>query len=110
MSWKPARPFPAAAWLGTSSTASARTLEEICPGAAEGTGALWGGGHGHRLLTLVGGLGSDDRARQVSFLGLTTDLERAITLMAADLHEHLGQAIPYARMNRIVPPWSLPGG
>ena len=26
--------------------------------------------------------------------------------MSADLHEHLGQLIAYARMNGIKPPWS----
>jgi hypothetical protein len=26
--------------------------------------------------------------------------------MTADLHEHLGQLIAYARMNGITPPWS----
>ena len=27
-------------------------------------------------------------------------------LVGGDLHEHLGQLIAYARMNKIVPPWS----
>jgi hypothetical protein len=62
------------------------------------------------LLTLVRGLSEEDRRRQVSFFGLTTDLTSAITLMGTDMHEHLGQAIAYARMNRIVPPWSRPEG
>ncbi len=26
--------------------------------------------------------------------------------IGGDLHEHLGQLIAYARMNKIVPPWS----
>lgn len=63
---------------------------------------------GH-LVELVRSLTRDDRARQVGFFGLTTDLTSAITLMGTDMHEHLGQAIAYARMNRIVPPWSRPG-
>lgn len=29
-----------------------------------------------------------------------------ILFVAGDMHEHLGQLIAYARMNRIVPPWS----
>ena len=33
----------------------------------------------------------------------------AVTWLA-DQHEHLGQLIAYARMNRIVPPWSRTGG
>jgi len=63
---------------------------------------------GH-LVELVRPLTDEHRARQVDFFGLTTDLTSAITLMGTDMHEHLGQAIAYARMNRIVPPWSRPG-
>ncbi len=62
------------------------------------------------LLALVRGWSEEDRARQVSFFGLTVDLTTAVTLMATDMHEHLGQSIAYARMNRIVPPWSRPPG
>lgn len=29
-----------------------------------------------------------------------------VLFVAGDMHEHLGQLIAYARMNRIVPPWS----
>ncbi len=58
------------------------------------------------LLGIVRGASAADRARQVSFFGLNVDLGTAFTLMANDMHEHLGQAIAYARMNRVVPPWS----
>lgn len=61
------------------------------------------------LLGLVGGLGPEERERPASFFGLTTDLGTALDLMANDMHEHLGQAIAYARTNGIVPPWSRPG-
>lgn len=30
----------------------------------------------------------------------------SVLFVAGDMHEHLGQLIAYARMNRIVPPWS----
>ena len=62
------------------------------------------------LLSLIRGLSEEERARQVSFFGLTVDLTTAVTLMGTDMHEHLGQAIAYARINGIVPPWSRPGG
>lgn len=62
------------------------------------------------LLDLVRGLSEEDRQRQVNFFGLTVDLTTAVTLMGTDMHEHLGQAIAYARMNRIVPPWSRSDG
>jgi hypothetical protein len=29
-----------------------------------------------------------------------------VLFVAGDMHEHLGQLIAYARVNRIVPPWS----
>jgi uncharacterized damage-inducible protein DinB len=29
-----------------------------------------------------------------------------LTLLVAHMHEHLGQAIAYARINGVVPPWS----
>ncbi|NIR46345.1 MAG: hypothetical protein GWN99_18000 [Gemmatimonadetes bacterium] len=57
-------------------------------------------------IGIVRGLSDEERARQVNFFGLTVDLGTAVTLMANDMHEHLGQSIAYARMNQIVPPWS----
>jgi uncharacterized damage-inducible protein DinB len=52
-------------------------------------------------------------------LGATTDLEKPAKLFGREstngavqilivthLHEHLGQAIAYARMNKVTPPWS----
>lgn len=58
------------------------------------------------VLGIVRGLTSEEREREVNFFGLTVPLETAVTLMATDMHEHLGQSIAYARMNQIVPPWS----
>lgn len=58
------------------------------------------------VIGLSTGLSEEQRARQVNFFGLTADLHTALTLMQTDMHEHLGQSIAYARMNRIVPPWS----
>lgn len=48
--------------------------------------------------------------RPVTFFGLEVPLGTAVTLMANDMHEHLGQLIAYARTNRVVPPWSRPDG
>jgi len=58
------------------------------------------------VIGIVRNLSDEDRAREVGFFGLTTDLGTAVSLMANDMHEHLGQSIAYARMNQIVPPWS----
>jgi DinB superfamily len=60
----------------------------------------------NHVVTLTRKLPEADRARQVSFFGLHVDLGTALTLMQTDMHEHLGQAIAYARMNHVVPPWS----
>jgi hypothetical protein len=60
------------------------------------------------LIDLVAGLTPEQRAQEVGFFGLTVDLGTAVTLMANDMHEHLGQSIAYARANGIVPPWSRP--
>jgi hypothetical protein len=56
-----------------------RTLTALDPSALAGTHQLFGGNH-----TIV----------ETSFD------------MTADLHEHLGQLIAYARMNHVTPPWS----
>ncbi len=42
------------------------------------------------------------------FGGDHTIIETSV-IMTADLHEHLGQLIAYARMNGVVPPWSAKG-
>ncbi len=58
------------------------------------------------VSNLIENMSDVDRSREVNFFGLDVDVATAITLMANDMHEHLGQSIAYARMNRIVPPWS----
>jgi hypothetical protein len=52
--------------------------------------------------------GMSDAARAASgrTFGRDMKVDAGITLALSDLHEHLGQLIAYARMNRIVPPWS----
>ena len=46
------------------------------------------------------------RAADGRTFGRDMRVDAGITLALSDLHEHLGQLIAYARMNRIVPPWS----
>lgn len=58
------------------------------------------------VIGIAMSLSDEDRAREVNFFGLNVGVGTAVTLMANDMHEHLGQSIAYARMNRIVPPWS----
>lgn len=43
---------------------------------------------------------------EIPFFGQERTISEAIYILLADMHEHLGQAIAYARMNQVVPPWS----
>ena len=47
-----------------------------------------------------------DIDKKIRFFGAERTLGEAFYLMASDMHEHLGQAIAYARMSHIVPPWT----
>jgi hypothetical protein len=38
--------------------------------------------------------------------GQQMPVHAAVATAMADMHEHLGQLIAYARANRVVPPWS----
>ena len=42
--------------------------------------------------------------------GQETTNRAALTLLVTHMHEHLGQAIAYARTNGVVPPWSAGEG
>lgn len=44
--------------------------------------------------------------KTIDFFGQEKTVHDAIFLIAGDAHEHLGQAIAYARMNKVVPPWT----
>ncbi len=44
--------------------------------------------------------------REVSFFGTNTTQRGVLATLDTHIAEHLGQAIAYARMNGIVPPWS----
>lgn len=47
-------------------------------------------------------------SKQLEFFGLKTTVRGAFLLLLSHSHEHLGQAIAYARTNGITPPWSKP--
>jgi uncharacterized damage-inducible protein DinB len=51
-----------------------------------------------------------DRQKNVTFFGRTTTADGVFLRLLVHNHEHMGQAIAYARMNGIVPPWSKGGG
>lgn len=57
----------------------------------------------------VEGLSDADLDKAVNLFGRSTTTREALLLVATHAHEHLGQAIAYARMNGITPPWSRRG-
>jgi hypothetical protein len=59
--------------------------------------------HLHRSIA---GMSDAARAADSRTFGRDIRVDAGITLALSDMHEHLGQLIAYARMNRIVPPWS----
>jgi uncharacterized damage-inducible protein DinB len=53
------------------------------------------------------GLTTDANAGEmIKFFGSDGSRMRVMVLTVTHLHEHLGQAIAYARANNVVPPWS----
>jgi uncharacterized damage-inducible protein DinB len=51
-------------------------------------------------------LTDEDLNKEVEFFGMKSSLRNFLVSGIAHLHEHLGQSIAYARMNKVVPPWS----
>jgi len=49
-----------------------------------------------------------DLDKQVDFFGRSLTLRNVLIAMDEHTGEHVGQAIAYARVNHIVPPWSQP--
>lgn len=58
---------------------------------------------------LKGALAAVDQSKlsePMSVFGAQMTQQRLLVMTTTHLHEHLGQAIAYARMNGVVPPWS----
>jgi hypothetical protein len=58
------------------------------------------------LRRSLAGMSDAARAADGRTFGRDIKVDAGITLALSDLHEHLGQLIAYARMNRVAPPWS----
>lgn len=52
---------------------------------------------------------ADKLGEKVQFFGQERTRQQVWVLTVTHLHEHLGQAIAYARSNNVVPPWSRGG-
>jgi DinB superfamily len=50
-----------------------------------------------------------DRAKKVQFFGRDATADGVFLRILVHNHEHMGQAIAYARMSGVVPPWSTGG-
>jgi uncharacterized damage-inducible protein DinB len=51
-----------------------------------------------------------DLAKEVNLFGNKMTLRSATMTTLSHMHEHLGQSIAYARMNKVVPPWTASEG
>jgi uncharacterized damage-inducible protein DinB len=54
----------------------------------------------------IQGMANSDFAKLLPKLGPDANEGDVIYILVADAHEHLGQAVAYARVNAIVPPWT----
>jgi uncharacterized damage-inducible protein DinB len=62
--------------------------------------------HARHAIATVSDEQLDDR---VMFMGQEVPKRAILILLVTHMHEHLGQAVAYARMNAVVPPWSEGG-
>ena len=55
----------------------------------------------------ISGMSNADFAKLLPKLGPQANAGDVVYILVADAHEHLGQAITYARVNGVVPPWTV---
>jgi uncharacterized damage-inducible protein DinB len=55
----------------------------------------------------ITGMSNADFAKLIPKLGPQANAGDVVYILVGDAHEHLGQAVAYARMNGIVPPWTV---
>jgi uncharacterized damage-inducible protein DinB len=55
----------------------------------------------------INGMSNADFAKPLPKLGPQANAGDVVYILVADAHEHLGQAIAYARENGVVPPWTV---
>ena len=59
------------------------------------------------MAAAIEGLTDEQLMTPVNVFGRDTNWMGAVLLLQTHAHEHLGQAIAYARSNGVVPPWSM---
>jgi len=55
----------------------------------------------------INGMSNADFAKPLPKLGPQANAGDVVYILVADAHEHLGQLVAYARVNGIVPPWTV---
>jgi len=58
------------------------------------------------MIGIVRGMDEAKRNESSAYFGRQMPVHANIATAMADMHEHLGQLIAYARSNSVVPPWS----
>lgn len=58
------------------------------------------------LIEVVEGMSEEKRMSDGEYFGTPMPVHASVATAMADMHEHLGQLIAYARTNHVVPPWS----
>ena len=61
------------------------------------------------LIEVVEGMSEARRMSDGEYFGTPMPVHASVATAMADMHEHLGQLIAYARTNHVVPPWSRGG-
>lgn len=60
---------------------------------------------GH-MKAALSGASDEEFEKPVELFGMKTTVRGAYLLLLSHAHEHLGQSIAYARMNKVTPPWT----
>ncbi len=58
------------------------------------------------VRTTINSLTDEDLDKTTTMFGNTVTYRMVLLVEIGHLHEHLGQSIAYARMNKVVPPWT----
>lgn len=62
------------------------------------------------LKQQIAAVSDADLDRKIKMFGQDATVRDAMMVLASHAHEHLGQSIAYARMNKVTPPWSAQPG
>lgn len=58
------------------------------------------------MIDAVSKLSDAKMSETIKMFGQDRTVQAALFMIVGDMHEHLGQAIAYARSNKVVPPWT----